>query len=612
MDNEMFVVGRTTPRELMVASVERCFIADEYLVVNDHLSDHPVVEVVETKSYPNVTGTTFTSESGIYQSLLELKMIGTNADVHIAKVKVLDELEVPVTPHSRVSTPTFEDIENLLVPASQKDGAVLGVIKGTERIHNLLPEPLQSIAPLYQRGKGIIEQEGVPFILPIRAMREYPGVGLFGGSGSGKTFGLRVLCEEIMRYMIPGVALDPHYELQFDIPTNGLPGAQTMDFSNKHEVFQIGHNVGVNFAELNSEDLLSLLEFVGELTMPMRGALEAIHEKNDSFATLNKRVTELRDIFRKMEEPKRDRETIHRDEVWMHEKYKDKVAGTSTLQALSWRLDQLNNTGIFNSDISKVEACILKRKLAIIRGEVKLLRMLASYLFRKLYGKRRRYRDWSQKNQYKQSRDMPQKFPPFFIIMDESHIFAPDGEKMNPTKSILREIAQEARKYGVYEVFGTQRPALLDKTIVAMLNTKFIFRTSIESDMRTIQTETNLTGEQVSRLPDLTTGNAFVSSATLKKTFYIRFRTTKTMSPHESHPFDELDEFDSTAKLKEVLLKCLPISTDQFFRKQSMINEEMERVVTLDEAISILEEMAEQKIVSKETMGPYKRFKPIL
>lgn len=607
MSEAMYVVGRTTPREFMVASATRRFINDEYLVIQDDESFHPVVEVIETKSYPKVESSTFTTESGVYQSLKELKLLENNDAIHIAKVKVLEELESPVTPHSKATIPSFEDIENLLIPVSPEKGMVLGIVKGTERIQKLLPEHLQNIAPLYQRGFGISKQEGVPFILPIYAMKEYPHIGLFGGSGSGKTFGLRVACEEIMRHSIPGVVLDPHYEMNFDSTTSGLPDDQVMDFSKKYDVFQIGQDVGVNFTEITSDDLISLLEFVGELTMPMRGAVEALHQKNDSFTTLHKRVTDLRSIFENMEKPKRERDNMHEDAVLMYERYKDKVSGTPTLQALSWRLDQLNKTGIFNCDISKVEASMLKRRLAVVRGESKLLRMLASYLFRKLYGKRRRYRDWFEK----QIGDQPQKFPPFFIVTDEAHIFAPEGERMNPTKAILREIAQEARKYGVYEVFGTQRPALLDKTIVAQLNTKIIFRTSIESDMRMIQTETNLNSEQVTRLPDLATGNAFVASATIKKTFYIRFRTTRTMSPHESHPFDELDEFDASGKLKEILLKHLPLDTTSFPKKQSDINREMETIVSLNEVLSLLDDMEKEKLVKKETFAGMSRYKAV-
>ncbi|MFF2531498.1 ATP-binding protein [Brevibacillus sp. NPDC058079] len=600
MSNNMFVVGRTTPKEIVIASIERRLVLDEYLLIKDSYNGALIGEVIETKLYHKVESGTFSTETGIYQSLKDLGLNVDGKPVSVAKLKLLDEITTPVTTHSAVTTPSFDDIEDLLIPTPPNKGLVLGIIRGTEKIQDLLPDYLRNLSPLYERGIGILDQKGVPFILPHYQLREYPHLGYFGGTGSGKTYGLRVGCEEIMRHSIPAVAFDPHNELEFNQPTDGLAEEHMEDFSSKHEIFNIGENVGINFTELNTEELLYLLEFIGDLTMPMRGAMEALHQKNDSFTTLYKRLTDLKKAFeiQELSKHERDQVTLPDEIVKLYERLKDKVSGLPTLQALSWRLDQLHKTGIFNHDISKVEACMLKRKMAIIRGKVSQLKMIASYITRRLYGKRRAYRDW-RKNE--QGVDQPPKFPPFFSITDESHIFAPDGERMNPIKAILREVSQEGRKYGVFLALGTQRPALLDKTIASQLNTKFIFRTGIESDMKMIQTETNLSAEQVSRLPDLPTGNAFVSSATLKKTFYIRFRTTKTASPHAGHPFDELDEFGEVdTKTKNVLMSFLPLSIDTINRKHSDINKALGRMIPNYEIMDVLEAMVKLKEVEKE------------
>jgi hypothetical protein len=596
----MYVVGRTSTKEITVASIERRLISDEYLLIEDPYNGDLIGEVLETKLYPQIVQGTFSSETCIYQSLVDLKMLESRTSVFIAKVKLLDEVMTPITTHSVVTTPKFEDIEDLLAPTHPNKGFTLGIIRGTEKIQDLLPNYLKNISPIYLLGKGIVGQEGVPFILNHYQLREYPHIGYFGGTGSGKTHALRVGCEEIMHHNIPSIAFDPHNELEFNHPTKGLLDEHVEDFSSKHEIFNIGDNVGINFSELMTEELIYLLEFVGDMTMPMRGAIEALHQKNDSFLTLNKRLTDLKRAFEIQELPQneRNREKLPDEVVTLYERLRDKVSGLPTLQALAWRLDQLNKSGIFNHDISKVEACMMKRKMAVIRGKVSQLKMLASYITRKLYGKRRAYRDWRSNEQGIQQ---PAKFPPFFIVTDESHIFAPESERNNPTKVILREVSQEARKYGVFLVLGTQRPALLDKTIASMLNTKFIFRTGIESDMKMIQTETNLNAEQFARLPDLATGNAFVSSATLKKTFYIRFRTTKTTSPHSGHPFDELDDFGGVnEKLKSAILASLPLSNDVLPRKSLEINKAMGKMIPSFEIMDALEIMAKAKEVMKE------------
>lgn len=597
---KIYVVGKTTPQEIYVASTSREFVLDEYLIIEDKIHDNPVGEVIETYSFPKVEENTFPIESGIYNSLKELNMLNENA-LYMGKMKILEERYTPISVGVTAREPEFKDLEKLLIKASPKSGFTLGVIKGTESLQGKLPNEFQNIAPLFDTKKGIIPQQGIPFIFDYYKIREYPGIGIFGSSGSGKSFALRVICEEIMQKGIPGIALDPHYELVFNTPMEGLDDKNRFNYANKYEILQVGVNVGIKFTDLTTEELISLMEFIADLSQPMRSAIQELHEKNDSFTTLFSRIEKLKIAFENQEKPEHERESLSEDIVLLYVKHRNKIAGASTLQAVAWRLDQLNKTGIFSHDISLVESCMLKRKLAIIRGDLRLLRMLASYVIKKLYKKRRRYKDWEQANYIKDDMfNQSQKFPPFFVIMDEAHNFAPNSNYTNPTKSVLREIGQEARKYGVFLILGTQRPALLDTTITAQLNTKIIFRTGIESDMNMIKTETNLTPTQVSRLPDLTSGNAFVSSATLFKTLYVRFRTTKTKSPHAKHPFDELDDFNSNSKLKEIMMDYFPFTKDRLPMYHSEINRKAQRNVTLDEIIEVLEEMAEQNEIEKE------------
>jgi len=615
MSKKIVVVGKTSPKEIMVASIERQFVLDEYLLIKDELHGTPVAEVMETEAYPHITVDTFSSESGIYTSLKEAGFLEKENTIYMAKCKLLEELQTPITPSSEIEIPNFEDIEELLMKRSPQTGFTLGIIRGTEQLQSTLPEHLQNVAPLFEKGEGVIDQQGIPFVLDYYAFREYPHIGLFGGSGSGKTYGLRVICEEVMSKGIPGVVLDPHYELSFQHGMDGMPSHLKEDYSDKHELFQVGENVGIKFTDLSTEELSSLLQFVGDLTQPMMGALDQLHQKNDSYTTLSARIQKLIEAFEYHEVPEHKRTgDLSDDTLLLFEKHKNKVAGLPTLRALSWRLDQLFKTGIFNSDISQIEACMMKRKLAVVRGKQFLLIMLSSYLIRKIYYKRRSYKDWEQVHLNKRrDGEVPPKFPPFFLVMDEAHVFAPNGERANPTKRILKEISQEARKYGVFEILGTQSPSLLDKTIASQLNTKIIFRTTIESDMRMIQTETNLNDVQMTRLPDLTTGNAFISSATLQKTFYVRFRATKTVSPHDSHPFDELDDYGVDHRLKDVLLNNLPIEDVKINSIHSKINRELGsgQFVDVKTIFETLDMMVVHGEIQKETSIMGVRYKKL-
>ncbi len=56
------------------------------------------------------------------------------------------------------------------------------------------------------------KQRDIPYIFDIKSMHQYPPhIGVFGGSGSGKFFGLRVCLEELMDLNIPTIVLDPPF-----------------------------------------------------------------------------------------------------------------------------------------------------------------------------------------------------------------------------------------------------------------------------------------------------------------------------------------------------------------------------------------------------------------
>ena len=73
-------------------------------------------------------------------------------------------------------------------------------------------------------------------------------------------------------------------------------------------------------------------------------------------------------------------------------------------------------------------------------------------------------------------------FPPFIIVTDEAHNFAPKGYD-SPSKSIQGDIPEVGNI--VFDICQPE-PTLLDETITAQLNTK-LTRTVRASDIQTIQ-----------------------------------------------------------------------------------------------------------------------------
>lgn len=605
----MQVVGVTTQQFIYVASRERKFRIGEILIVDDP-ELRPRGEVVETKSFNRFLPLTMEQspliDPDVWNGLEQVGFRLGEETIHLAKVRILTDIPYPVAVGAGVHLPSFNEVDDLLLPCSPDSGLVLGVILGTEDMQETLPDELKNLAPLYRKGDGILPQSGVPFVFDHRAMQEYPHLGIFGGSGSGKSFGMRVILEELMEKRIPTLIFDPHYEMSFSTPFEGMDGEKAKKYASNTEILTVGRDTGVNFEELTSGDLASLLMAAGgNFTEGMDNALKAIHQVKDSFISFSQKLDYCIGLAEKEEETRAEiRKNYGENSAF--EKKIDSLARQaghpSSLRGIRWRLHRLNREGIFQQDISPITNALLRRRLTVIRGPIWLLTVFSAYLVRKLYGTRRDYLDALQRG------DPPgDKFPPFIIVTDEAHNFARKGiEFVSPARSIFREVAQEGRKYGVFLVLATQRPALLDETITAQLNTKIIFRTVRASDIDVIREETDISGEEAGRLPYLPSGTAFVSSAIVGRTVSVRIRCARTQAPRSMNPFTELDrDFGGTEdELLKVISGFLPLHFGQITLILSEIENALNRTVTVDEIQVSLEALAAEGKLDR-VEGPF-------
>jgi DNA helicase HerA-like ATPase len=607
---QLQVVGVTTQQYVYVASRERKFRINEVLVVDDAEQNHPRGEVVETKSFNRFIPLTLERSPLIDSQVWEgLEQIGFSLDeetIHLAKVRMLGDLPSPVAVGAGVRIPEFSEVRDLLVPCPPGSGLVLGVFLGTGELQQGLPPELQEIAPLYVKGTGVLDQSGVPFIFDYRAMQEYPHVGIFGGSGSGKSFGLRVILEELLEKRVPTLVFDPHYEMSFATTFEGMAGDWGARYRDRTAVLNIGRDIGISFEDLSGNELANLLTAAGgNFSEGMDNALKTVHQNKDSFVSFSGRLGDLIDLMEKGDAAREQIQKKHGPNS-RYEKMIEAMARTaghpSSLRGVQWRLFRLEREGIFRKEISPVIDALKRRRLTVIRGPIWLLKVLSSYLIGKLYHLRRGYTDALQRG------EAPgEKFPPFVIATDEAHNFAPKGfEIAAPARGVFREVAQEGRKYGVFLVLATQRPASLDETITAQLNTKIIFRTVRASDIGVIREETDITHEEAERLPYLSSGTAFISSAVVGRTVAVRIRCSRTSAPHTVNPFTELEEEFGTLQPEvwRVLAGCLPLDTSQITLYLPDFERGLDRPVTFDEVREWLEAFAAAGRLEK-VAGPF-------
>ncbi|WP_035571512.1 ATP-binding protein [Halonatronum saccharophilum] len=600
----MQVVGLTTQQEVFIASKEHKFRINEILKIMDSDLENPLGEVVETQSYnryiPMNIDKSFL-DKGVIESLESIGYNISEDEINIAKLRLLEEAPYPIRTGSDVLSPKFDEVKDRLVKANPDNGLVLGVIKGTEEVAQGMDDHLKDIAPLYQKGK-LEKQKGVPFIFGYKDMHQYPHLGIIGGSGSGKSFGMRVILEEMMKEGVPTIVFDPHFEMDFSNSFNDKED-YCESFKGKFEAFQIGREVGVNFESLSTTDLRDLLSSSSSLSDSMVNAVQSLHRKRDSLESFKGRLIDLQkaqEIGRKRIERDLNSGALkgyNKDEYNKYLELLDAYSGipASSVSGLVWRLARLEREGLFSHDIEKIEAGIRGRKLVVVQGPIWLLQVFASYLIGNLYRKRRDYRD-AQNRQ-----EGGEFFPPFVIATDEAHNFAPKGYDA-PANRVIKEISQEGRKYGVFLILATQRPTLLDETVTAQLNTKLVFRTVRASDIETIKQETDLTANEAKRLPYLRSGDTFISSAIFGRTLAVRVRIAKTGSPHKENPFDELEKESKLEdeELYKAIINSLPINETNILAKLDEVNKSLRSTLDRGELLNRLEDLCDRSMIKKE------------
>lgn len=600
----MKVLGLTGTSEVYLASNERNFRINEFLLVEDEVKNY-IGEVVEANTFnrfmPFEKENDFVDQS-VIDSLYKLGYDVNNEVVYLAKLRLLEEAMYPIMAGSAVRVPEFDEIKSLIIKSSPKDGLVLGVIKNTDDLYKNADEELKNIVYTFENGERK-NQKDLPYIFNVSEFSQYPHIGVFGGSGSGKSFALRVIIEELMKKRIPTIVLDPHYEMDFKLKTYD----EAADYSSLYQSFLLGKDVGVDFKDLNVGEFKNLLNAAGAMTDAMDTSVDEVFKRGESVDAFRLRLSEILEALDRTEDAlNMDMQTAELNgdaaeadrirRLQGYQKTYGRKLNASSLKGISWRFRRLVQDNVFSNSSEALEAALRSGKLISLKGSTRLLEVYSSYILKKFYYKRRAYMDAKLLGTNDED-----YFPPFIIITDEAHNFAPKAFE-SASKPILKEVAQEGRKYGVFLILATQRITLLDDTITAQLNTKFILRTVRESDIMTIKEETDISSDDAKRLPYLTTGDAFISEASFGRTIFTRFRFVDTKAIDKVNPFLELkgETEDKMMAVFEEIKGSLPISDFNLTREAARLEKTVGTMST-EEFKDILERLADEGYISKRT-----------
>ncbi|MDI9644131.1 MAG: DUF87 domain-containing protein [Candidatus Verstraetearchaeota archaeon] len=165
---------------------------------------------------------------------------------------------------------------------------------------------------------------------------------------------------------------------------------------------------------------------------------------------------------------------------------------------------------------------------------------------------------------------MAMRIRPFYLALDEAHLFAGRNRKDDPVArqvtEAVKRFAQEGRKFGANLIVMTQRPQLLDMTVRSLSATWIIHRLTDPNDVRIAVESGGLGKEWEADINWLEPGEAVITGDVVERVpLLVRVRSRETA--HGAPGFNPLDFVTPEerekmkrrmARMKERLGKGLP------------------------------------------------------
>lgn len=400
----------------------------------------------------------------------------------------------------------------------------------------------------------------VPIVLSIKDVVS-THLAVLASTGAGKSYTASVLIEELMRPENRAAVLivDPHGE--YDTLQEIKQARFKESFSAKGYEPEVKilrpERVKVRFDTLEFADICYLLP---EITEKMRHALSIAFRSVREQAGRYGHYT-IQDFIDEVTKQKYDGGKA------------DQGGGNvSTIEALEWRLDSRFGRGhskhqIFSdhehnllTDLFLPGQCTVLQLVDIDQNEQQVI---VGALLRRAIAARMA----THKNEV--SDPTSERFLPYpvFVLLEESHRFAPAGQTVVST-NVLKQILSEGRKFGVGIGLITQRPGKLDSDVLSQCMTQFIMRIVNPIDQDTIAKTVEGAGRRMlDELPALTKGQLIVSGVAINTPVMCQVR--KRLTRHGGETIDapeawaEWHSADARARREEesaVLVKPEPKS----------------------------------------------------
>jgi hypothetical protein len=355
---------------------------------------------------------------------------------------------------------------------------------------------------------GVVKGYDLRVMLDINTLVQ-KHVSILAKTGSGKSYAVGVLMEELIKKGVPIVVVDPHGEHGSLAQPNNSPSDQAA-----RRRFQVApRNYGEHIVEyspdvvanpnaapfvlesknLDAREITELLD--GKVTNSQMGilheAVRALKQKGDDYD-----LPQVLDAVRE-------------------------TASNAKWNLVS-ALEALVSLGIFTGKPTSLESLVQAKKVSILNLKgvsPEVQQTVVTILGRRLFEARKLA-----------------KVPPFMLVIEEAHNFAPEkGMATTSSGQVMRTVASEGRKFGMGLMVVSQRPAKVDKNVLSQCNTQVILKVTNPNDLKALASSVEgLTGDSEDEIQRLPVGVAFVSHPRISIPVLVEVRPRETAHGGES------------------------------------------------------------------------------
>lgn len=354
-----------------------------------------------------------------------------------------------------------------------------------------------------------------PIVLKREAIQRH--MFICGTTGSGKSYAMGVLAEEIMKQGIPIVFIDTQDEYSSFVQKMG------------GVVKRPGEDFNVRISSLTESEILNLLpsattELQRNIVARAFNDLQIPLSSGESAKfNLDALLARMREVGPHLTtKPDSVEGAVSRARTLRYHRIFGEGIGTADWRELMYPCLALNCKHLYSSQLQPIATAVLRELQTLrLRGHI----------------------------------------PPYVAVIDEAHLFVPEGES-SPCKQVIREGVRIGRHHGIAMVLMTQSPVDIDKRTIRQCNTRLVFALEPDQLLAIQGVKADASDEMLRALPKMPRGTCLLSGTyeSVRHTIPVKIRLRQTEDSEGGKTPDIFEEMGTKWKsiIQELKQKDAP------------------------------------------------------